>query len=136
MDYRSENPGFHADESITFLPLKPARKHFDEGLKKLDLARSESKRTAHFFRAQSDDEVAALPTSRHESSTPLSVLQEPSMPITEEIVDAFVRCETKAHLKLDAVPGIPSELSRWQHSMREAYRKECNELLRSALQWV
>jgi hypothetical protein len=56
------------------------------------------------------------------------------MPITEEIVDAFVRCETKAHLKLDAVPGIPSELSRWQQSLKEGYRKECNVLLRSALE--
>src|SRR5215469_1380952 len=56
------------------------------------------------------------------------------MPITEEIVDAFVRCETKAHLKLDAVPRIPSELSRWQKRLKEDYRKECNELLRSAFQ--
>src|ERR1700757_127707 len=56
------------------------------------------------------------------------------MPITEEIVDAFVRCETKAHLKLNAVRGIPSELSRWQQSLKEGYRKECDELLRSTLQ--
>jgi len=56
------------------------------------------------------------------------------MPITEQIVDAFVRCETKAHLKLDAVPRIPSELSRWQQRLKEDYRKECNELLRSAFQ--
>jgi hypothetical protein len=30
--------------------------------------------------------------------------------------------------------AIPSELSRWQQSLKEGYRKECDELLRSTLQ--
>src|SRR5215475_4474145 len=57
------------------------------------------------------------------------------MPITEEIVDAALRCETKAHLKLNATPSIPSELSDWLRTVKENYRKECNQLLRSAFQW-
>jgi hypothetical protein len=47
MDHIKENPGFHADNSIICLQLKPARKHFDVVLKRLALARSESKRMAH-----------------------------------------------------------------------------------------
>jgi hypothetical protein len=47
MDQRNENPGFHADNSITCLQLKPARKHFDVVLKRLDLAHGGSKRMAH-----------------------------------------------------------------------------------------
>jgi hypothetical protein len=40
-----ENPWFVADISITHLQLKPARKHFDEVLKRLDLAHRGSGRT-------------------------------------------------------------------------------------------
>ena len=47
MDHVRENLGFHADNSITYLQLKPARKHFDEVLKRLALAHSGSKRTVH-----------------------------------------------------------------------------------------
>jgi hypothetical protein len=47
MDRIDENPWFYADESIAYLQLKPARKHFDEVLTRLDLANSGSKRTAH-----------------------------------------------------------------------------------------
>jgi len=47
MDHIGDKPGFHADNSITCLQLKPARKHFDVVLKRLDLAHSESERMAH-----------------------------------------------------------------------------------------
>ncbi len=47
MDHKGENPWFHANNSITYLQLKPARKHLCQVLKRLDLARSGSKRTAH-----------------------------------------------------------------------------------------
>jgi hypothetical protein len=47
MDHIDENPWFHADNSITCLQPKPARKHFDVVLKRLELAHSGSKRTAH-----------------------------------------------------------------------------------------
>src|SRR5439155_22713976 len=47
MDRIGENPWFHADKSITYLQLKPARKHFDEVLKWRDLSHTVSKRTAH-----------------------------------------------------------------------------------------
>ena len=47
MDHIGDNPWFPADNSIICHRLKPARKHFDEVLQRLDLAHSESKRTAH-----------------------------------------------------------------------------------------
>jgi|SRR5690348_11654551 len=47
MDQEGENLGFQADTSITCQQLKPARKHLDEVLKRLDLVHSESKRMAH-----------------------------------------------------------------------------------------
>jgi len=58
------------------------------------------------------------------------VVQQPPMPIKDEIVEAFLRCETKAYLKFNGTSGAPSDLSRWQHSLREKYREECYELLR------
>ena len=57
------------------------------------------------------------------------------MPITEEIVEAVLKCDTKAYLKLNALPSFPFEFSGWQDSLKERYRQECNELLRSAFQW-
>jgi predicted RecB family nuclease len=57
------------------------------------------------------------------------------MPITEEIVDAVLKCEMKAHLKLNSPPHISSEISHWERSLRESYRKECNKRLRSMFQW-
>jgi hypothetical protein len=47
MDRKGRNSWFHADESIAYLQRKPARKHFAEVLKRLDLAHTVSKRTAH-----------------------------------------------------------------------------------------
>jgi hypothetical protein len=47
MDHIKENTGFHAENSITCLQLKPARKHFDVVVKRLALVRMESKRMAH-----------------------------------------------------------------------------------------
>ncbi len=49
MDRNGKSSWFHADESITYLQLKPARKHIHQVLKRLDLAYTVSKRTAHFF---------------------------------------------------------------------------------------
>lgn len=47
MDHISENPGFHAENSITCLQLKPARKRFVLVLKKRELAHIGSNGTAH-----------------------------------------------------------------------------------------
>ena len=69
------------------------------------------------------------------NSVSASVVEQPPMPITEEIVDAVLRCETKAYLKLSATPGSPSEFNGWQRIVKENYREECNGLLRSASQW-
>jgi hypothetical protein len=38
MDRIDENPWFHADNSVTCIQLTPARKHFDEVSKRLDLS--------------------------------------------------------------------------------------------------
>jgi hypothetical protein len=47
MDCMGENSWLHTDYSITYHQLKPARKHFDVVLKRLDLAQIGSRRTAH-----------------------------------------------------------------------------------------
>jgi hypothetical protein len=61
MDHTGENPGFDADNSITYHQLKPARKHFDEVLKRLGLARSESKRMAHLRHTMEEMEFGHEP---------------------------------------------------------------------------
>ena len=55
------------------------------------------------------------------------------MPITEEIVAAFLKCKTKAYLKHSGTPGAQSEFSLWRQHQREEYRESCRELLCSAL---
>lgn len=48
LDHVGENPRFHADISITYPKLTPARKHFEEVLKRLGFAHIGSKRMAHY----------------------------------------------------------------------------------------
>jgi hypothetical protein len=55
------------------------------------------------------------------------------MPITEEIVAAFLKCETKAHLQYSGILGAQSEFSQRAQNQREEYRESCRELLCSAL---
>jgi len=61
----------------------------------------------------------------------MPVVEQPPMPITEKIVDAFLRCEIKAYLKANSISSSPSELTRWQQRVREKYREECYEQLLS-----
>ena len=58
------------------------------------------------------------------------------MPITDEIVDAFLKCETKAYLRLRATSSGLADFARWEPNLRERYRAECCEFLRSGCaQW-
>lgn len=53
------------------------------------------------------------------------------MRVTDETVDAFLRCETKAYLKANSIVSSPSELSVCQQRRREQYREECHKQLLS-----
>ncbi len=55
------------------------------------------------------------------------------MPITEEIVAAILKCETKAYLQYSGTLGAQSELSQRAQDQREEYRESCRKLLCSAL---
>src|SRR5207248_1990426 len=66
MDRTGHNLWFHADNSITWLQAKPARKHFDEVLKRLDLAHIGSRHTAHLWHTSQQRQtwmLACLPSS-------------------------------------------------------------------------
>jgi predicted RecB family nuclease len=54
------------------------------------------------------------------------------MPITEEIVAAFLKCETKAYLKQRGVLGVQTEVSQLRQHQRNEYRESCRALLCSA----
>ena len=61
------------------------------------------------------------------------------MPITEETVEAFLKCETKCCLEFNNVVGVPSEFSQWRRHLREEYRRKCRERICSAIpygQWL
>jgi hypothetical protein len=47
------------------------------------------------------------------------------MPITEEIFQAFLRCETKSYLKLSSEVEISRGLSDWQRRVFEECRDKC-----------
>lgn len=56
------------------------------------------------------------------------------MPITEEIVAAFLKCETKAYLQYSGTLGAQSEFRQRLRNRREEYRESCGKLLCSDLQ--
>ncbi len=51
--------------------------------------------------------------------------------ITEEIFQAFLKCETKAYLKHLSVVGAQREASDWQRRLIEDFRQKCAINLRS-----
>lgn len=55
------------------------------------------------------------------------------MPISEETVAAFLKCETKAYLKYKGILGTQSEFSQFEQHQLEEYKSSCRELLCSAL---
>jgi predicted RecB family nuclease len=55
------------------------------------------------------------------------------MLITDEIFEAFIKCETKSYLKLSGAVGSQTEFSHWQQQLIEAYKQKCSSSLRSKL---
>jgi len=54
------------------------------------------------------------------------------MTITEEIVGAFLKCETKSYLKHNGVLGAQAEVSQLRQHQRSEYRESCRQVLCSA----
>jgi predicted RecB family nuclease len=55
------------------------------------------------------------------------------MHITDELFDAFIRCETKAHLKLTGGRVDQSEYLGWQQDHLQTYLQKCQLHLRASL---
>ena len=53
------------------------------------------------------------------------------MRITEDIFQAFLQCETKAHLKFSGTVGLQREFSDWERNRIENYKQQCCVRLRS-----
>jgi hypothetical protein len=54
------------------------------------------------------------------------------MIITDKLFDAFLKCETKAHLLSCAGPGAgPAShpISDWRQCLEEEFKRECREVL-------
>lgn len=51
--------------------------------------------------------------------------------VTEEVFQAFLRCETKSYLKLTGAVGLQREFSDWQRRLAEEFEEECCVQLRS-----
>src|SRR4029453_18928181 len=47
------------------------------------------------------------------------------MLITDDIFQAFLQCETKAHLKLAGAVGDQQELPEWERHLVEDYKRQC-----------
>jgi hypothetical protein len=50
---------------------------------------------------------------------------------TEEVYQAFLRCETKSYLKLTGAVGPQREFSDWQRRRVEEFEEKCRVQLRS-----
>jgi predicted RecB family nuclease len=53
------------------------------------------------------------------------------MPITEDIFQAFLRCETKSYLKFSGAVGLQREFTDWERNFVEDYKQKCCVQLRS-----
>src|SRR5262249_37019317 len=53
------------------------------------------------------------------------------MPITADIFQAFLQCETKASLKFSRTVGLQHEFSDWVRNCIENYKQQCCGRLRS-----
>lgn len=51
--------------------------------------------------------------------------------ITDDIFEAFLKCNSKAYLKSSGQSGDPSEPTDWQRKVREEYRQSCQSRCRS-----
>jgi hypothetical protein len=55
------------------------------------------------------------------------------MPITEEILEAFLKCKTKSYLHFKHAVGVQSEFNDWQQRLRERCKQTGWERLRSCV---
>src|SRR4029453_16773971 len=53
------------------------------------------------------------------------------MLITDDIFQAFLQCETKAHLKLSGAVGDHRAFPDWEHKLVEDYKRKCHKQLRA-----
>ena len=53
------------------------------------------------------------------------------MRITEEIFQAFLRCETKSYLKISGTIGLRREFSEWERFLAEDFQQKCSQRLLS-----
>ena len=53
------------------------------------------------------------------------------MLITDDIFQAFLQCETKAHLKLAGAVGDQQEFPEWERNLVEDYKRQCYRQLRA-----
>lgn len=53
--------------------------------------------------------------------------------ITEEIFQAFLKCETKAYLKYPSTVGVQREGIDWQRRLIEDFRQKCAINLRALM---
>jgi len=51
--------------------------------------------------------------------------------VTDEIFDAFLKCESKAYFKSSGRIGEPDELVNWQREIRQEFRRSCQARYRS-----
>lgn len=51
------------------------------------------------------------------------------MQITEEVFQTFLKCETKAYLKISGVVGLQHELSDWKRFLDEDFQQKCSQQL-------
>src|SRR5262245_7386524 len=54
------------------------------------------------------------------------------MLITDEIFQAFLKCETKSHLKLSDAVGDQRAFPDWERNLVEDYKRQCHRQLRAA----
>jgi predicted RecB family nuclease len=54
------------------------------------------------------------------------------MLITDDIFQAFLQCETKAHLKLAGAAGDQRAFLEWERHLVEDYKRQCHRQLRAA----
>lgn len=47
------------------------------------------------------------------------------MPITEDIFQAFLKCETKSYLKFSGAVGFQREFTDWERNLVEDYKQKC-----------
>ena len=56
------------------------------------------------------------------------------MLLTDEIFEAFLKCETKAYLKLTSAAGSQTEFTDWRQQITADYKHKCSGIAGRKLQ--